>query len=119
MFLQELFDHDMERRPHHQVDIEDCPLNEGLVAYFRKNEILHRHSLEEYRRHDIPYQVAFDKGRHSVDCMRSLRTYKDDEGPNVYERNGAEIYLLRGDSKTIVQKDFRKKLHPVRILVSH
>lgn len=47
--------------------------------------------------------------------MRSLLIDKDDEGPIVYEKNGVEIRILRGDFKTIVQKDFRKKLRPLSI----
>lgn len=49
--------------------------------------------------------------------MRSLRIDKDDEGPIVYEKTGVEIQILRGDFKTIVQKDFRKKLRPLTLSI--
>ena len=119
MCLQELFDHDQERKPHIENDIEAYPLNESSVAYFKKYEILHRHSYEEYNRKISSDTTRNDNGRHSVDWMRSFRANKDHEGPSVYKDKGVEIYRLRGLSKTIIQKDFQKKRRPARIQVSY
>lgn len=84
---QESFDHDkkgiLKSKPHWENNRKTSPSNGSSETFFKNNEIPHRHSVNEYRRGNSGHCKDLEKGRHSLDCLRSLKPYEGEHGPHI------------------------------------